>query len=50
MPSRLAAAMLSYGLFAVMAAFTLDGKIRIFTLIFLAGLALKTYLGLKTRP
>ncbi len=36
--------MLTYAALAIVAAFTLDGPIRIATWIFLGGFALKTYL------
>jgi hypothetical protein len=49
MPLRLVSALASYGLLAAMAALTLEGKLRVFTLIFLAGLAVKTIIGWKTR-
>jgi len=39
---RFWAAMATFGLLGVAAGFTLDGKIRLATLIFLAGLALRT--------
>ncbi len=37
--------MLSYGAFALIAGFALDGKIRLVVWIFLAGLALKTWIA-----
>jgi len=42
--------MLTYGLLAILAGLTLDGLIRIATLVLLGGFALKTYLAvLKNR-
>ena len=43
MNMRLLLAMLSYGVLALLAAFTLDGAMRYFIWILMAGLALKTY-------
>ncbi|MCZ2155914.1 MAG: hypothetical protein LC114_18765 [Bryobacterales bacterium] len=43
-PNRLLTAMFLYGLLAVAASQTLSGNIRIVVLLFLAGLALKTWL------
>jgi hypothetical protein len=43
-------AMLTYAMVAVLAGFTLTGPIRLATLVFLAGMALKTYIAvLKAR-
>jgi hypothetical protein len=42
MTQRFRMAMGAFALLGVLAAFTLDGKIRIATLIFLAGLAART--------
>ena len=43
-------AMLTYAIFALFAVFTLTGTIRLATLVFLAGMALKTYIAvLKAR-
>jgi len=36
--------MSTYAILAILAGFTLDGKIRLATWIFLGGIALKTYL------
>jgi hypothetical protein len=47
MPLRAVAAMMAYTVLGVLAAFTLDGKIRLATLIFLGGLALKTLIAVK---
>ena len=48
-PSLLSA-MLSYAVIALLATFTLDGKFRLFVLIFLAGLAVRTYLATLRKP
>jgi hypothetical protein len=40
-------AMAAYGVLALMAAFTLDGKFRLAVWIFLGGLALKTCIAYK---
>jgi hypothetical protein len=42
-------AMGAFGALGVLAAFTLDGKIRLATLIFLAGLALRTAIHYMAR-
>jgi len=39
----------SYGVLAVLAGFTLDGKIRLATWIFLGGIAIKTILVVLKR-
>ena len=50
MNRRFLYAMLTYAALAILAAFTLDGLIRIATLVLLGGFALKTYLAvLKDR-
>ena len=50
MKHRFRNAMLTYAVLALLAGFTLDGGLRIATLIFLAGIALKTYIAvLKDR-
>jgi hypothetical protein len=50
MNRRFLYAMLTYAALAILAAFTLDGLIRIATLVLLAGFAVKTYLAvLKDR-
>jgi hypothetical protein len=50
MNRRFPYAMLTYVALAILAGFTLDGLIRIATLVLLAGFALKTYLAvLKSR-
>jgi hypothetical protein len=49
MKSRFFAALLIYIALAVLAFFTLDGKIRIATLVFLGGFALKMYLVVLKR-
>ena len=48
-PSLLAA-MACYAAIAVLAAFTLDGKFRLVVWIFLAGLAVRTYLAKLQKP
>lgn len=48
-PSLLTA-MLSYAAIALIATFTLDGKFRLFVWIFLAGLAIRTYLVTLRKP
>ena len=48
-PSLLAA-MLSYAGIALLATFTLDGKFRLVVWIFLAGLAVRTYLATLRKP
>ena len=48
-PSFLAA-MASYAAIALLAAFTLDGNFRLVVWIFLAGLALRTYLATLRKP
>jgi len=45
MNRRFLYAMLTYALLAILAAFTLDGIIRIATWVLLGGFALKTYLA-----
>jgi hypothetical protein len=47
MIGRFLAAMASYATIAVLAAFTLDGKLRIAVWIFMGGLALKTLIAYK---
>ena len=50
MNRRFLYAMLTYAVLAILAGFTLDGLIRIATLVLLGGFALKTYLAvLKDR-
>jgi hypothetical protein len=44
MNRRFLYAMLTYAVLAILAGFTLDGVIRTATWVFLAGIALKTYL------
>jgi len=48
MHSRYLRAMGVYVMLALLAAFTLDGNFRLAVWIFLAGLALKTYIAHKT--
>jgi hypothetical protein len=48
-PSLLAA-MLSYAAIALLATFTLDGNFRLVVWIFLAGLAVRTYLATLRKP
>lgn len=43
-------AMGTYTVFALLAVFTLDGKLRLAVLILLAGLAVKTYLATLRKP
>jgi hypothetical protein len=47
MKPRFLKAMGTYGVLAILAAFTLDGLIRTAVWIFLAGLAVKTYIAYK---
>ena len=49
MNRRFLAAMATYGAMAVMAAFTLDGKLRLAVWILMGGLALKTLIAYKAR-
>jgi hypothetical protein len=44
---RLLAGALAYGVLGAMAAWTLDGKVRLATLLFLGALALKTYIAIR---
>jgi hypothetical protein len=44
---RLYAAMAAFAVLGVLAGFTLDGKIRVATLVFLAGLAARTLIHYK---
>ncbi len=44
-PARLMAAISIYAVLALAALFTLDGKIRLATLVVLAGLAAKTWIA-----
>lgn len=46
---RFQAAMAAFAVLAVLAGFTLDGKIRLATLVFLAGLALRAAIHYKAR-
>jgi hypothetical protein len=48
-PSLLAA-MACYAVIALLAAFTLDGNFRLVVWIFLAGLAVRTYLATLRKP
>jgi hypothetical protein len=45
MKVRFQQALISYGVLAALAAATLQGKVRLITLIFLAGLAVKTWIA-----
>jgi hypothetical protein len=45
MNTRLLAALAAYAVFALLAAFTLDGKARLMVWIVMAALALKSYLS-----
>ncbi|HUI79960.1 MAG TPA: hypothetical protein VLY24_18665 [Bryobacteraceae bacterium] len=47
MNTRLFWAMSSYAVLALLAAFTLDGTLRYFVWILMAGLALKTYIAYR---
>jgi hypothetical protein len=47
MKARLIAAMLAYAVFAALAAFTLDGVLRIAVWIAMAGFAMKTWIAYK---
>ena len=47
MQKRFWSAMAAYGVLALLAAFTLDGKFRLGVWIFLGGLALKTCIAYK---
>jgi hypothetical protein len=47
MKKRLPRALVGYGVFAVLALLTLDGKLQIFILILMAALAVKTWLAAK---
>lgn len=46
---RFVAAMCSYGILALIAGLTLDGRIRIATWVFLGGIAIKTLLVVLKR-
>ena len=46
---RFYAAMATFGALGLLAGFTLEGKMRLATLIFLAGLALRTLIHYKAR-
>jgi hypothetical protein len=48
--TRLFAALAAYGAIAILAALTLDGKLRYAVWIFLAGLAARTAIAHKARP
>ena len=47
MQKRLLAAMSTYAILAVLAAFTLDGKLRYAIWVLMAGLAVKTYIAYR---
>jgi hypothetical protein len=49
MKTRLLSALGSYSILAVLAGFTLDGVMRTAVLVFLAGLAVKTYIAYKAK-
>ena len=49
MDRRFIAAMSTYAVLAILAGFTLSGDIRLVTLIFLGGIALKTWLVVLRR-
>ena len=46
---RLRYAMAAYAVLALLAVFTLDGKLRIFVLLLMAVLAFKSWIAQKTR-
>ena len=50
MQTRLVAGALAYGILGALAAWTLDGKFRIATLLFLGAMALKTFIAVKRHP
>ena len=47
MAARLRYAMAAYAVLALLAVFTLDGKLRIFVLILMAALAFKSWIATK---
>src|SRR5262249_48336742 len=47
-PVRLLAALAAYAILALLATFTLDGKLRIFIWILMGGLAIKTWIAYHT--
>jgi len=47
MQKRLLAAMSTYAILAVLATFTLDGKLRYAIWVLMAGLAVKTYIAYR---
>lgn len=47
MKKRLPRALLGYGVFALLAVLTLDGKLQAFILILMAALAFKTWIATK---
>jgi hypothetical protein len=49
MRNRFFAALAAYAVLAILAAFTLDGKLRYAVWIFMAGLAAKTAIAYKAR-
>jgi hypothetical protein len=46
---KFVAAMCTYAILAVLAGFTLDGRIRVATWVFLGGIAIKTVLAVLKR-
>jgi hypothetical protein len=50
MQTRLVAGALAYSILGGLAALTLDGKLRIATLLILGALALRTYIAIKRYP
>jgi len=46
---KFVAAMFTYAILAVLAGFTLDGRIRVATWVFLGGIAIKTVLAVLKR-
>ncbi len=49
MPTRLLSALAAYAVLSLLAAFTLDGTLRLAVWILMAGLALKTWIAYKAR-
>jgi hypothetical protein len=47
MSSKFAAALGAYSILGILAAATLTGNVRLFVLLFLAALALKTWISMK---
>jgi hypothetical protein len=49
MPNKVLIAFGAYAVLAVLAAFTLEGQLRLALLVLLAGLAAKTWIGARLR-